>query len=109
MSASCNDLAGTLRPVMTSLGFFQPLQLATDIDEHLGKLGAASSARMTRSLAAITSSRKDAAPFKAEVGLMRRAKLRLRRTVLGVARSTSAVEAPNEDAKLARHPGEPPR
>jgi hypothetical protein len=35
-----NDLAGALRPVMASLGFFQPLQFATDIDEHLGKLGA---------------------------------------------------------------------
>ena len=57
-----HDLAGALRPVMASLGFFQPLQLATDIDEHLGKLGpTASSARMTRSFAAITSSRKDAA------------------------------------------------
>ena len=56
-----HDLAGTLRPVMASLGFFQPLQLATDIDEHLGKLGAHRSARMTRSLAAITSPRKDAA------------------------------------------------
>ena len=43
------------------LGFFQPLQFATDIDER-GKLRAtASSARMTRSLAAMTSSRKDAA------------------------------------------------
>ena len=56
-----HDLAGALRPVMASLGFFQPLQLATDIDEHLGKLGAHRSARMTRSLAAITSPRKDAA------------------------------------------------
>ena len=56
-----HDLAGTLRPVVASLGFFQPLQLATDIDEHLGKLGAHRSARMTRSLAAITSPRKDAA------------------------------------------------
>ena len=35
-----HDLAGALRPVMASLGFFQPLQFATDIDEHLGKLGA---------------------------------------------------------------------
>jgi len=34
-----NDLAGALRPVMASLGFFEPLQLATDIDEHGGKLG----------------------------------------------------------------------
>jgi hypothetical protein len=33
-----NDLAGALRPVMASLGFFEPLQLATDIDEHGGKL-----------------------------------------------------------------------
>jgi hypothetical protein len=32
-----HDLAGTLRPVMASLGFFEPLQLATDIDEHGGK------------------------------------------------------------------------
>ena len=47
--------------------------------------------------------------YKAELGLMRRAKLRLRRTVPAAARSTSAVEAPNEDAKLARRPGEPAR
>jgi hypothetical protein len=47
--------------------------------------------------------------YKAELGLMRRAKLRLRRTARGAARSTSAVWAPNEDAKLARRPGEPSR
>jgi len=47
--------------------------------------------------------------YKAELGLMRRAKLRLRRTVPAAARSTSVVEAPNEDAKLARRPGEPAR
>ena len=47
--------------------------------------------------------------YRAELGLMRRVKLRLRRTVPGAARSTSAVEAPNEDAKLARRPGEPAR
>ena len=47
--------------------------------------------------------------YRAELGLMRRVKLRLRRTVPGAARSTSAFEAPNEDAKLARRPGEPSR
>ena len=47
--------------------------------------------------------------YKAELGLMRRAKLRLRRTVPAAAQSTSAVEAPNEDAMLARRPGEPAR
>ena len=57
-----HDLAGALRPVMAFLGFFQPFQLATDIDEHWESSGpTASSARMTRSLAAMTSSRKDAA------------------------------------------------
>ena len=47
--------------------------------------------------------------YKAELGLMRRAKLRLRRTVPAAAQSTSAVEAPNEDAKLARRLDEPAR
>jgi len=48
--------------------------------------------------------------YKAELGLMRRAKLRLRRTAPGVARSTSAAaETPKEDAKPARRPGEPSR
>jgi hypothetical protein len=48
--------------------------------------------------------------YKAELGSMRRAKLRLRRTAPGAARSTSAAaEAPNEDATLARRPGEPSR
>ena len=127
-----HDLAGTLRPVMASLGFFQPFQLATDIDEHLGKLGAHRIERahdallggddlvaqgrrvergalaghwsyeLNRRLGLMTA-------YKAELGLMRRAKLRLRRTVPAAARSTSAVEAPNEDAKLAPRPGEPAR
>jgi hypothetical protein len=57
-----HDLAGALRPVMASLGFFQPLQFATDIDEHLGKLGAHRIERAHDALlAAMTSSRKDAA------------------------------------------------
>ena len=48
--------------------------------------------------------------YKAELGSMRRVKLRLRRTAPGAARSTSAAaEAPNEDATLARRPGEPSR
>ncbi len=48
--------------------------------------------------------------YKAELGSMRRAKLRLRRTAPGAARSTSAAaEAPNQDAKSARRPGEPSR
>ena len=57
-----HDLAGALRPVMASLGFFQPLQLATDMTSTWESSGpTASSARMTRSFAAMTSSRKDAA------------------------------------------------
>src|SRR4026207_685903 len=48
--------------------------------------------------------------YKAELGLMRRAKLRLRRTAPGVARSTSAAaETPKQDGKPARRPGEPSR
>jgi hypothetical protein len=42
--------------------------------------------------------------YKAELGLMRRAKLRLRRTGPGAAPSTSAAAA-----RLARRPGEPSR
>jgi hypothetical protein len=45
--------------------------------------------------------------YKAELGLMCRTKLRVRRTGPGGTRSTSAVEAPNEDANVARRPGEP--
>lgn len=47
--------------------------------------------------------------YKAELGLMRRAKLRLRRTGPGAVQPTSATEAPRYDAKLARRPGEPSR
>ena len=190
-----HDLAGALRPVMASLGFFQTLQFATDINEHLGKLRAnrierphdallgcddlvAQRRRVERSpsprsagvphlrhdgrcrigllpqgelprlIALWPHELADQSPegillilsklrralsaerrrglaghwsyelnrhlglmtaYKAELGLMRRAKLRLRRTVPGAARSTSAAEAPNEDAKLARRPGEPAR
>jgi hypothetical protein len=48
--------------------------------------------------------------YKAELALMRRTKLRLRRTRPGAAPSTSAAaEAPRYDARLARRPGEPSR
>jgi hypothetical protein len=33
-----HDLAGALRPAVTLRGVFEPLQLATNIDEHAGKL-----------------------------------------------------------------------
>jgi hypothetical protein len=47
--------------------------------------------------------------YKAELGLMRRAKLRLRRTAPGAAPSRSAAEAPRYDVTLALRSGEPPR
>jgi hypothetical protein len=57
-----HDLGGALRPAVRLLGLLEAFQLATNVDEDAADLGpTASSARMTRSLAAITSSRRLAA------------------------------------------------
>ena len=53
-----NDLPCPRRPPVGFLSLLEAFQLAADIDQDAGDLGAAAiNARMTRSLAAITSSR----------------------------------------------------
>lgn len=47
--------------------------------------------------------------YKAELGSMRRAKLRLRRNAPAAARTKSGAGVPERDAKLVRQPGGPSR
>ena len=57
-----HDLAGALRPAVRLLGLFQSFELAANVDEDAADLGTdLVERRMTRSLAAITSSRRSAA------------------------------------------------